>query len=455
MPVQNEDEEDIICYLPNAWEDVICHLPNLKNFTYRDTCNYLTLKNVAKFCPNIETIDIGDASSVFVLQESVKRLCRSENGETCFKKLKKLYFTHIVFEDLKILVKNLPSLEIVDYPYLPLVLHSLFENDELHSLGNVRTYNITSLDLNSCVRYPYYNDILKVCLSVCPHLKSLTYGLSKEDDLITSPILSKLEQFEITNFMPSEVNIDKLVNSRGKNLTSLTIDCCAVSLSVIAESCPHLEELTLHSAHFLADDDSKLAFKNLASFNLIKCNAGARNSRAINLLLSLSPKLESLVFEECYYLMSSDVTTHIQKCCEACAIKNISFNDSNVDVDYIKYLLSSCHTLNSLNIDGCFSVKDSKEIIQLAETLPNKPKIVVHVPLVVYDSDMSEILDGSEIIEIDSNSDVIEIADDSDFDIAIENDDSDVVSVTESDDSMPEDADFPDTVHIYSFNSSF
>lgn len=197
--------------MPNDWEDVICHLPNLKSFTYRDHCNYLTLKNVAKFCPNIEKIDIGDASSVFLFQESVRRLCRSENGEAYFTKLKKLCFTQIIFEDLKILMKNLPSLQIVDYPFLPLVLYSSFEEGELQSLGNARTYNITSLDLRNCVDYPYYNDILKICLSVCPHLKSLTYGLLKEDELMTRPILSELEQLQITNVSASEVNIDEIV----------------------------------------------------------------------------------------------------------------------------------------------------------------------------------------------------------------------------------------------------
>lgn len=207
----------------------------------------------------------------------------------------------------------------------------------------------------------------------------------------------------------------------------MRIGRCAVSWSVIAENCPRLKELELCRAHFLADDDSKPISYSLSSFILRSCDVGSRNARAVSLLLSSSPKLESLSFEVTY-LLSSDLTKHILKCCEVCPIKNISFNDSAVDADYIKYLLFSCHSLSSLNIDGCFSARHSNEIIQLAETLPNKPKIVVHIPSIINNTD----------------TDVIELVDDSDVDDVIEIDDSDDDSVIEVDLVSEDHHDFPD-----------
>lgn len=358
------------------WQDTCC-FPNLKCLNIHENCRFSKtdsiLKHVATFCPNIEEMNLGYS---VVSSESVKYFCKNEKGEAPCTKLKKLNIEHtVIFDDhVKYLLQNLPSLEIVVYRNLPRVLYSLHKND-LSSLAKVKPYNITALDLNYSVGDPYSADVRKVCLSLCPHLKSLIIPL-KNDEISFFPKLPDLEQLHIMSKVSKPANnIDKLLKGLYEKLTSLSITGCTISLSVLYESCPCIKELYLIMVHFLVDDDSKPLFNLLTSLTFENCIV-EKNMKAMCLLLTSSEKLESLTFNRCK-LESSEIKAHILKCCELNPVNKISFEGCSINKRYIKDLLLNCRTLNYLNVYGRFDSddEDEDELLEFAAILPNKPKI--------------------------------------------------------------------------------
>lgn len=331
------------------------------------------MKHVAIFSPNIEEIDLGFS---IVSSEGVTYLCKNENGETLCTKLKKLCLEYTVIkeDDVKYLLQNLPSLEIIKYFDLPDVLYSLHKHD-LPSLANVQPYNIVALDLHSHLNdSSSYVDIIKICLSLCPHLKSLNWSL-KNNEVNFFPKLPDLERLHIDNYSASTINIDKYLKGLCVKLTSLTVIDCTVSLSALSESCPRIKELCLNNVHFLVDDDdSKPRFNSLTSLTFKNSNV-SKNIKAICLLLTSSEKMESFTFSGCNLLLS-EIKAHILKCCEVNPVNKISFYSSRIDKEYIKDLLLSCQSLRCLNIDYCLkNYKD--ELLTFAEILPNKPEIKI------------------------------------------------------------------------------
>lgn len=372
------------------WQDTLSYFPNLKSFKfhskYCDTkCENLIFKQVAIFCPYIEDIDMVFSS---VSSEGVRYLCKNENGESLCKRLKKLNIagTLLTYDDVAYLLKYLPSLENIYYPNLHFVLYEMHKND-LSSLDKVMTYNINEIDLSECAFHTSYVDIRKVCLSVCPYLKSLACCLLENDKLNFLPKLPDLVQFSICNVSFSEINIDKLLRCLCGQLTSLTIGNCTVSLSVLSESCPRLKELNLDRVHFLLDNDSNPRFNSLSSVTFEYCNV-SKNIKAISLVVTSSEKLESLTFIGCN-LSSSEIKESILKCCEMYSIQILYFRDSVIEKDFVKELLLNCHTLSHLNIDDCLK-KYKHELLKFAENLPNK------VNICVVDSDSEDFDDDSE-----------------------------------------------------------
>lgn len=377
------------------WQDIICYLPNLRSFTFHDDCHDLILKNVAKFCPNIEEIDFENSAVTF---EAVKNLCKSENGKPLCTKLKKLCIvgSNIRDDGVKYCLKNLPSLEVIDYPELPLVLYSLYKN-ELSCLDKIEPYNIVTLDLISVAHTPFFAELLKICLSMCPHLKSLTCGLVTKDELNFFPSLPDLEQLNIESFADTEININSLLKDKGGKLTSLAVTSCTISISVLVESCPRIKELVLNNVHFLFDEDSKPVFSSLSSCTFASINENySECARAFSLFLSSSTKFESLSFKRCN-LLSSEIKADILKCCELYPVKKISFCFSLIEKEFIKDLLLNCRTLNYLNIDGCFESADEDELLKFAEILVNKPEIDISDHLDI--SDYEEYLNGNYELE--------------------------------------------------------
>lgn len=310
-----------------------------------------------------------------VSSEGVRYLCKNENGEPLCKRLKKLDIvgTDIVCDDVAYLLKNLPSLENICYPYLHFVLYLMHKND-LSSLDKVMPYNINAIDLSECAFGTSYVDIRKVCLSVCPYLKSLACCLIENDDFDFLPQLPDLVEFSICNVSFSEINVDKLFRRLCGQLTSLTISFCTVSLSVLSESCPHLRELSLDRIHLLLDDDSKPRFNSLFSLKFEYCIV-SKNIKAISSLVTSSEKLESLTFIGCN-LSSSEIKASILKCCEMYPIQILYFRDCVIEKDFVEELLLNCYTLSCLNIGDCLK-KYEYELLRFAENLPNKVKICV------------------------------------------------------------------------------
>lgn len=342
------------------WEEIICYLSNLKYLFCGISCEEILLKNVAQFCPNIEEIHAKNCVSF----KSVRYFCRNGKGEFPCSKLKKLCINMnaIWMEDVFYLLKNLPNLEVIDYPTLPIALYQLHKND-LSSLDKVPPYNFIKLDIT---KKNFCDEILKVCFTVCPYLKYLTWCLYRKDELSLFPNICCLEVLSIQNNSNEEINIDEFLNTKCSTLTSLEARSFTVSVSILAKSCPQLQNLKLKYCHFILNESSKsmfdsscITFENLYSFE---------DLRATN--------LKSIAFLGCN-LLSSEIKAFILKCCKQCPIKEVSFCESNIEKEFIKELLLN-GILTYLNIQMCFEDKeDEEEILEYAKSLPNKPEIEV------------------------------------------------------------------------------
>lgn len=340
-------------------------------------------------CPYIEEINLGFS---FVSSESVKYFSKNENGTPICTKLKKLKIEYSIIsdDDVKYLLQNLPSLEIIVYHNLPKVLYSMYK-DDLSSLAEVKSYNITVLDMLYCTEIDDC-DIREACLSVCPHLKTLSMRLIKDDKINVLPKLPDLEQLHVIGGASNSAhNIDKLLKSVCGKLTSLTITNCTISLSVLGESCPHIKELKLNNIHFRMDNDYKPIFNSLSSLIFYNCKI-SKNIRAIYLLLISSGKLESLAFNWCT-LKSRAIKAHILKCCELNPVRTLSLESCLVKEKFVKDILLNCSALKFINIRNSFSREDEYELLEIAAVLPNKPKLDINDHMDYSDTDSEDLFD--------------------------------------------------------------
>lgn len=118
----------------NSVKDFFFQVPNLTriDFTNEELNADVLLKNVAKFCHEIVNINLIYSSAT---DNGVKYLCEIKNGMPVCPKLKNLFITGslVTNRGAEYLIRNLPTLEKFDYPDLPLVLHSMHQQNSSKS----------------------------------------------------------------------------------------------------------------------------------------------------------------------------------------------------------------------------------------------------------------------------------------------------------------------------------
>lgn len=366
-------------------ENVFSRLPNLRVLCFRNNCKDEILKTIAKFCLKISKIDVRYSS---VTDNGVKSLCTNYTGKASCTELKKLYIasTNVTEEGVKYLIQNLVSLEIIDYSELPGLLYSIHKND-LSEIKEIKSYNITTLNLLKYSRVQYFNDLLNICLRMCPRIKSLACPLLDEQQ---SFVFLNLQNLFLKN---RETNVKICANiflkENGRNLLFLNIHNCLISVSVLAKSCPRLSNLCLNKISFLLDDGDddydQLRFHNLKSCCLEAAKNELPTARAVRKLLLFSANLEFISFKSC--VLTVDMKSDILKCCEICSIKTINISKCIVEMLFVRNVVS-CESLKKITLDRCgLESSEEVEIHGLLRMGTHKPHVSFSEQISVSDCD--------------------------------------------------------------------
>lgn len=381
------------------WKDIICYLPNVKSITYQAFCSDDILECVSKYCHELQTLDI--KRSYDVTDSGLKYFFQKENGNVPCPLLKEICLesTSVNDESIKNLIINLPLLEYIDYLELPAVLHSMHKED-YNSLDKAERYKLKRLDLLSYTHIAHtqlYDDILEVCITVCPNLKTLYCPIYKLGHLNLCSKLSDVENLNLSCVKGTCIDVNDVLKEKGGKLISLTLCNCSVSLSILGQYCLRLNRLTMDQVniHF-NESDSIPMFFNLKEFTAE--NVDLSNSdccKAICRILTSSVPLETLHLKKCNDF-TSEIKASILKCCEQCALKVIGFSGSSVETEFLKDILLTCSTLTALNLDGCdVALELEDDLYRIAETMPNKPEIIFTDEF-SYFSDYDEFLNDYE-----------------------------------------------------------
>lgn len=377
------------------WEEVVRYIPNAKDIIYEDFCCDGFLGSVARFCPNLEVLNVMGSGNVS--DEGIRYLCQpverrekkrknshpaDDQDDMPCPRLKEITLYRTAVEDgvMEDLMKKLPSLERVDYDNLPIVFYNLHQEElELGSLDSARKYNLVHLDLSFCTDFSYsryFDKILEVCVAVCPKVKSLFCPVFKSEhlDLCCKPPL--VEELYLCSFEDSGVDVSDFLKQKGGQLTSLSLRKCVVSLSTLGQYCRHLKELKFDrvTIHDKENDPVHHLFYNLERLIVRKPDLSkTENCRALCRILTSAPALEKLLFVM-HNTMTPEMKAGILQCCERFALKHLYFW-CPVDAEFLRDVLLTCTTLKSLDFKGDVELENLRSI---AIKLPNMPQIQMY-----------------------------------------------------------------------------
>lgn len=365
----------------NSNADTFRRLPNLTRICFR-MCDDEILKNVATFCPKIVEIDV---SYSHVTDKGVNYLCETKNGTVPCPKIKVIFieYTHVTDRGAECLIRNLPLLERIDYANIPQLLHSIYEK-ELRETGKIKIYNLVELTLEGD-SLPNYTTVLGTCLKVCPKLESLICYISDAMQL-NIPISTYLKKLHLMSCLTdADITINNLLKLNGSNLTCLKIGLCTMSISLLGAHCPVLKEFSANHVRFTDGDNDDDANSNFAV--LTKCRFRTIDpsyQKAICLLFSSSPTLESVSFKNCR--LSLELKTQILNWCKIPSPKKIIFKDFYLEdeKEFLMDILLNGPYLNELSVSRCSfnrisKFEEAKETLRnLCKTLSHKPKFVIY-----------------------------------------------------------------------------
>ena len=352
-------------------EDIFCRLQNLERIRFTSDNGDEILENISNFCPNVTEID---ARSSRITDNGLRYLCERKNGTVPSPQLKKIFIVPscVTSKGVECLIRNLPSLERTDYVNVPPLLHSIYK-ESLSKFEKLHYCNLIELDFSECYGSAIYTDILKTCFSVCPKLESVYCVIAKKDelDLLTNYPLKKLKIYFLADF--PKINVDNFLRKNGRNLSTLCITKCSVSISLLAIHCPILKEFYADRVNFTHDVHLKPKFRSL-----IKCslsNTDPSDDESICLLFSSSPVLETLSLTCC--TLSLQMKAHILGWCKNSSAKIVDFWFLKLEMEFLNDMLKSCSSLKKMFLIDCsVDVQDPKEVLlSTAKILPNKPEI--------------------------------------------------------------------------------
>jgi len=224
-----------------------------------------------------------------------------------------------------------------------------------------------------------FDDALKICLSLCPHLKTFSCPVGNQEHLNLCSKITGLRNLSLFNYQDSPLELNDFLKAKGSKLMSLEVTNFSFSVACLAQSCSCLDTLQLDNVTYQTHAETIPLLYNLKSISFESLAlVDTVTEKAVTSLLMSSPNAEVLVFKNCQ-VISSDIKTNILKCCEHGTIQHINFSQSTVESKFIHDVLLTCSTLETLNLERSTLGDDMVEMEELeaiASTLPNKPEIV-------------------------------------------------------------------------------
>lgn len=323
----NANLKQLNCHwLNDLNENTLKRLPNLTKISFLWKCQDEHLKIIANHCPQLLELNV---KSSHVTDKGIEYLCQSLQLETLF-----VNFSEVTEKGIKYLIQNLPSLQKVDLnSTIPQLLYTLHIEDWTEA----RKYNLTSLNFGVASSSPNFINIFKICLAVCPKLKSLEWCLISSQQQLDLFKNLQLEDLDL-HIVGQIINTTIFFKNNGFHLSYLRIENCIMSMSDLTISCPKLHSLWITNVTFI-DNAPQLIFKCLVKCNMFYYTDDNASTQTIHSILLCSPKLEYIGFTCCN--LTRETKTHILQCCENRILKKIFFNYSNVDYLFIANILEN------------------------------------------------------------------------------------------------------------------
>ncbi|GFQ86870.1 uncharacterized protein TNCT_690231 [Trichonephila clavata] len=340
---------------------VLLKLQNLKILHLHSYGDDTILEMLPSCCAKLEELSMIMSC---ITEKGLISLCKKENNgdETHSLNLKVIDLTGIIQinDGVSYLLKNMPSLELVVYQDLPLVLSNMYKHD-VHKASKDK-YNLTSFTLpydytSKC--FPRIQDTLSIISMCCPCIKVLSVPIEIKQDLESISKLSELEDFSAVDIsLTSDLDLNWFLKQKGGTLKQFKIRGFRISVDILVESCPNLESFTFGNTCFrLSDPNINLKpLNNLNELSVISMHYNNNSKQAAIDILNCSPKLEYLAFFDCDFKHDDELCTKFIKSLENYNLHFLKFDTCVLDMPLLQIIILSCFSLKILVLDQCYDL---------------------------------------------------------------------------------------------------
>ncbi|GFV23122.1 hypothetical protein TNCV_1709932 [Trichonephila clavipes] len=338
--------------------------PNVNILYLYKYCKDTTLEILATCCPKLEELDITNSC---ITDKGIIRMCQEkDNGVgTHYLKLKQISLSSSrgkINDGVIYLLKSMPSLEVMRYPYLGSIMFDMYKNN-LHKVFEDK-YNLTYLEIPRDV-FRSSDDVVKVLTifkECCPHIKE-----------ISTPVKSLKELQVISKFMElidlhiqgpyADVNFNWFLECKGKFLKKLKIDNLLASPAVIIQNCLNLEFLSFNNASFVhirSRDISNILYnlKEIVFSEYNLCHYATGNT--ITAILNSSPVLKKITFNKCIINRSRDFIDEFSRFTANSVIDYFKFKSCDVTLNFLQAIFKTTVTLKTLVLESCEKVEEDE-----------------------------------------------------------------------------------------------
>ncbi|GFS39486.1 uncharacterized protein TNIN_432631 [Trichonephila inaurata madagascariensis] len=379
--------------------EVLVNLQNLKILHLHSFAEDTILEMLPTCCAKLEELSMIKSR---ITEKGLISLCQRENNgdETRSLNLRVIDLSGItqINDGVSYLLKNMPSLEIIVYQDLHLVLSNMYKLD-VHKASEDK-YNLTSFAIpyaNTSNCSPRIQDVLCILSMCCPYIKVLSVPIETKQDLESISKLSELEDFSAVDIsLTADLDLNWFLKQKGETLKRFKILKFRISVDTLIQNCPNLESLTLQYTCFhLSDPNINLKQLNyLYELYIKSIHYNGNSKQAVIDILNCSPKLENLAFFDCEFKHDDEFATKFTKYCEDSNLHVLTFNTCDLDMPWLQAILLTCSSLKTLVLDQCNGIDSNniETLYKVSLSLKNKVEIIhkcAGIGFPIYDSDVS------------------------------------------------------------------
>ncbi|GFQ86866.1 uncharacterized protein TNCT_690211 [Trichonephila clavata] len=338
--------------------------PNVNILYLYKYCKDTTLEILATCCPKLEELDITNSC---ITDKGIIRMCQEKDNVigTHYLKLKLISLSSSrgkVNDGVIYLLKSMPSLEVIRYPYLGYIMLDMYNNN-LHKAFEDQ-YNLTYLEIPRDVLRSSddVGKILTIFKECCPHIKEISTAVKSVNDLQVISKFTELTDLSIQGPY-ADVNFNWFLECKGKFLKKLKINSLLASPAVIIQNCLNLEFLSFNSASFVhirSRDISNILYnlKEIVFSEYNLCHYATGNT--IIAILSSSPVLKKITFNKCIINRTRDFIDEFSRFTKNSVIDYFKFKSCDVTINFLQAIFKTTITLKTLVLELCGKVEEDQ-----------------------------------------------------------------------------------------------